>query len=201
MRTSRSLTVCRSLLPGVVSAQGGGRSAPRGVSALGGVCSWGCVCSGGVSALGVSAVGGVCSRGCVCSGGSAPGGVSALGVSAPGGGSAPRGVCSRGRVWYPSMHWGRHPPLWTESHTPVKTLPWPNFVAAGKNRRIHYYPIRKRHWSLCTAILVDCPMTYIEWYISYFSIRKAQMWWKYEIALSMFWFRPDKRFLCNTCVR
>ena len=23
------------------------------------------------------------------------------------------------------------PPLWTESHTPVKTLPWPNFVAAG----------------------------------------------------------------------
>ena len=25
------------------------------------------------------------------------------------------------------------PPLWTESQTPVKTLPWPNFVAAGKN--------------------------------------------------------------------
>ena len=24
------------------------------------------------------------------------------------------------------------PPLWTESQTPVKTLPWPNFVAAGK---------------------------------------------------------------------
>ena len=23
------------------------------------------------------------------------------------------------------------PPLWTESQTPVKTLPWPNFVAAG----------------------------------------------------------------------
>ena len=57
------------------------------------------------------------------------------------------GVCSRGgRVcsWggclllgvggYPSMHWGRTPPPpWTESQTPVKTLPWPNFVAAGKN--------------------------------------------------------------------
>ena len=25
------------------------------------------------------------------------------------------------------------PPLWTESQMPVKTLPWPNFVAAGKN--------------------------------------------------------------------
>ena len=25
------------------------------------------------------------------------------------------------------------PPLLTESQTPVKTLPWPNFVAAGKN--------------------------------------------------------------------
>ena len=24
-------------------------------------------------------------------------------------------------------------PLWTESQTPVKTLPWPNFVAAGNN--------------------------------------------------------------------
>ena len=31
--------------------------------------------------------------------------------------------------------WGgcllRHPPLLTESQTHVKTLPWPNFVAAG----------------------------------------------------------------------
>ena len=25
-----------------------------------------------------------------------------------------------------------HAPLWTESQTPVKTLPWPNFVAGGK---------------------------------------------------------------------
>ena len=24
------------------------------------------------------------------------------------------------------------PPLWTESQMPVKTFPWPNFVAAGK---------------------------------------------------------------------
>ena len=55
----------------------------------------------------------------------------------------------------PAMHAGIHPPPtgdllqgmlgyllqcmlgytppWTESQTPVKTLPWPNFVAAGKN--------------------------------------------------------------------
>ena len=66
-----------------------------------------------------------------------PGGVCSRGVSDPrgcvfSGGGGGGGVCSRG-VWYPSMHWGRHPRLWTESHTPVKTLPWPNFVAAGKN--------------------------------------------------------------------
>ena len=42
MRTGRSLTVCCSL-------RGGGVSAPRGVSALGGggVCSWGCLVPGG----------------------------------------------------------------------------------------------------------------------------------------------------------
>ena len=55
MRTGRSLTVCRSLLPGW------GRSAPRGGlllggSAIGGVFSWGSaiggICAGGVSAPG-----------------------------------------------------------------------------------------------------------------------------------------------------
>ena len=73
MRTGRSLTVCWNLLLG------------GGVSALGGVCSRGCLLRG------VSAWGGVCSGGCLLLG------VSALGVSALG------GVCSRG-VWYPSMH-------------------------------------------------------------------------------------------------
>ena len=72
-------------------------------------------------------------------------------VSAPGGegggsllqGFVPRGVClvclvcSRGREWYPIMHWGRPPPLWTESQAPVKTLPWPNFVAADKYQLVH----------------------------------------------------------------
>ena len=45
-----------------------------------------------------------------------------------------RGVCL---VWgggLASQHALRQTPgLWTESQTPVKTLPWPNFVAAGKN--------------------------------------------------------------------
>ena len=96
------------LLPGV-SAQG--VSAPRGVFAPGG-----CVCSQG----GVSAPGGcVCSRGGLLWWVSAPGGVSALGGSAPGG-CIP--ACTEADT-----------PLWTESQTPVKTLPWPNFVAAGND--------------------------------------------------------------------
>ena len=45
MHTSRSLTICCSLLPG------GGGLLPGG-SGLGGVCSQGCVCSGGGSAPG-----------------------------------------------------------------------------------------------------------------------------------------------------
>ena len=52
---------------------------------------------------------------CLVRGGSAPGG----GVSGPGGG-------------IPACTEAEPPPLWTESQTPVKTLPWPNFVAAGK---------------------------------------------------------------------
>ena len=105
----------------------------------GGAC-WGCllqgsVCFGGmpgpggyllwgVSALGGCLLRGVCSGGCVCSEG-----VSALGcVSAPGGpgpgGSSLGGIpaCTEADTL---------PPLWTESQMHVKTLPWPNFVAAG----------------------------------------------------------------------
>ena len=65
MRTGRSLTVCRNLLPG------------------GGVCSGGCLLQG-VSALGVSAP-----RGMSVPGVSAPRGVCSQGVSAP------RGVVSQ----------------------------------------------------------------------------------------------------------
>ena len=65
--------------------------------------SGGCLLLGGCLICGGCLLPGVCSRG-----------VSALrgllrGLSAPGV-SAPGGVCSRGGVWYPSMHWGRHPP-------------------------------------------------------------------------------------------
>ena len=81
MRTSRSLTACRSLLPG------------------GGVCSWGGLLLGGLL----------------------------LGRSAPGGGA----VCSWGGGVIPACT--EADPLWTESQTPVKTLLWPNFVAAGKH--------------------------------------------------------------------
>ena len=59
-------------------------------------------------------------------------GASCSGRSAPGG-SAPGRVCSGG--WgVVSQHALRQtPPPWTESQTPVKTLPCPNFVAGGKD--------------------------------------------------------------------
>ena len=92
MRTGRSLTVCRNLLPGVgVSASGGG------------------VCSQGVSAPG----------GCLPPG---DGGVCSQGMSALGG--------------IPACTEADTPPL-TESQMPVKTLPWPNFVAAGNYKTIN----------------------------------------------------------------
>ena len=74
------------LLLGGVSVLGGVCS--QGVSVLGGVCSWGCLL------WGMSALGGVCS-----------GGVCSQGVSA-----LKEEVSALGGVWYPSMHWGRHPP-------------------------------------------------------------------------------------------
>ena len=88
----------------------GGVSAPER-----GVCSGGCLLWG-MSALGVSAPG-VCSRGVSAPGGSAPrgggslqGGVCSLAVFPSG-----AGICSRGCLllggWYPSMHWGRQPPV------------------------------------------------------------------------------------------
>ena len=85
---------------------------------------------------------GVWSGGCAWSRG---GGVPGPGGSGLGGGGVwsqgglVRGVCL---VWgvvclvqggLASQHALRQTPLWTESQTPVKTLPWPNFVAAGKN--------------------------------------------------------------------
>ena len=71
--------------------------------------------------------GGVCLvRGCV----SGRGGLCFQGVSGPGGWVG--GYLVWGGV-YPSMYWGRHPSPPVDRQTPVKILPWPNFVAAGKN--------------------------------------------------------------------
>ena len=83
-----------------------------------------------MSALrGVSALGGGQGEGGVCSQGE--GGVCSWGVSASGGGGLLLGGVCLGDV---SQHALRQtPPLLTESQTPVKTLPWPNFVAPGKN--------------------------------------------------------------------
>ena len=68
-------------------------------------------------------------------GGSGPGGwfvCSGGGVSGPGGGCLIRGVC------IPACTEADTPPV--ESQTPVKTLPWPNFVAAG-----NYYHQRNKN--------------------------------------------------------
>ena len=81
-----------------------------------GVCFPGGVWSGEGVVLGV----------CVVQGGGGPGG------SGPGG-SGPRGSGPGGSP-YPGGSPCQRPPLWAESQTPVKTLPWPNFVAAGKYR-------------------------------------------------------------------
>ena len=104
---------------GCVSAQGEGVcSGGGGVSAPGGVCSGGCllqgvcsggVCSGGVCSRGGLLLGGVCSRGCLL----------------------PQGACSGGGC-IPASTEADTPPV-NKSQTPVKTLPWPNFVAAGNN--------------------------------------------------------------------
>ena len=67
------------------------------------------------------------------------GGVSG-GVSGPGGVGGGGGIpaCTEA-----------DPPLWTESQTPVKTLPWPNFVAAGNGVRCiqTLRPLRRNTYS------------------------------------------------------
>ena len=80
---------------------------------------------------------------------SAPGGVSApgWGVSSAGGRSAPRGA---------SQHALRQtPPSLTESQTPVKTLPCPNFVAGGNNKKIPTHLIDNEYvWYFSSKFLV-----------------------------------------------
>ena len=134
------------------SVPGPGGSAPRGVSALGGICLGGCMPGSGGHLLPGPGGGG-----CLVWGVSAPGGRGG-GVPGPGGVVCLvwGGVCSWGVVclvqgWgvclVPGGAWSgggsgipacteADTPLWTKSQTPVKTLPWPNFVAAG-NKTLH----------------------------------------------------------------
>ena len=89
-------------------------SAPGGVWSQGGCLLWGVAARGGVCSGG--APGGVCSGGV-----SAPGGVCSRGVSALGGGGISQHALRQ--TTFP-------PPV--DRQTPVKILPWPNFVAACK---------------------------------------------------------------------
>ena len=118
MCTDRSLTVCRSRLPGGCLLLGGvcfpgGCLLPGGgVCFLGGVCfPGGCLLPGGFcSRGGCLLLWGVCYRGCLLPGQCLLGGCLLPGASAPGG-CLLLGVSAPGGVWYPSMHWGRHPPV------------------------------------------------------------------------------------------
>ena len=88
-----------------------------GVSGPGGSASWGCLVQGSL------VLGGLVLWG------SGPGGVSAPGgCLLPGGASAPGGCPLLG------VAVSQHALKQTESKTPVKTLPWPNFVAAGNEQ-------------------------------------------------------------------
>ena len=77
---------------------------------------------------GVPPFGGCLVPGCLLPGGLLPGGSPSWQGWFPSWGGLPRGgsipVCTEAE-----------PPLLTESQTPVKTLPWPNFFAASKNSR------------------------------------------------------------------
>ena len=129
MRTGRSLTVCRSLLPGGGLLPGGclfpGGSALGG-SAPGGWCLlWGGVCSGG-GGVGVSAPGGSDPRG----GGreSTPGGCLLGGV----------GFCSQGGCGIPACTEADTPREQNDRHVQKYYLDR-NFVAAGKNVKAQFY--------------------------------------------------------------
>ena len=111
------------VLRGAVPGLGWVYLVPGGVPGPGG-CTWSW---GGVPGLGCGpGLGGhTWSRGVPGLGGYLVlGGVSALGGFQPGGRLLVGGIPACTEADTP-------PPLLTESQTPVKTLPWPNFVAAG----------------------------------------------------------------------
>ena len=139
MRTGRSLTVCRSLLPGGCLLQGGvcllwgGCLLPGGwvcllweVSAPGGgcllwrgICSWGvCVCSGGV-----------------CSGGGIP-------------------ACTEADT---------PPPLWTEWQTGAKILPWPQLITS---LILNHHRYKCQQWPNKCKETKDNWVGYHRWHVS-----------------------------------
>ena len=64
-------------------------------------------------------------------GGSAPGGGAWSGGLVQGGGCLLRGVSAPGGLSQHALRQTPLPPV--DRHTPVKILPWPNFVAAGND--------------------------------------------------------------------
>ena len=93
-------------------------------------------------------LGGVCSGEGVCSRGvPGPGGCLLLGWGVPA--SGPRGV-------YPSMQWGRHPPLWTESQKRVKHNLVPTSLRVVINdEKGHKVNVEKNHvFPFCAMLLV-----------------------------------------------
>ena len=86
------------------------------------------------------------------------------------GGVCPGGVCSGGPAWgVVSQHAQVDTPPWTESHTSVKTLPWPNFVAAGKNQ-INLELIKIIQFCLKICNLLKHPHlwvgVWVEWWVN-----------------------------------
>ena len=101
-----------------------GRSLSVCCSLLPGGGAW----SGGVCLFqgGLPVLGGICSWGGVCSGGRVPG---------PGGCVRSGGVSQHALRQTP-------PPPHVDRHTLVKTLHWPNFVAAGNNNAFQWHAYR-----------------------------------------------------------
>ena len=135
MRTARSSSrrgrvyLVPGGVPGLEGSVCSGGCLLWGVSALGGVCSWGCTWSCGVCTLSggctwswrVSALGGVCSRGVSALGGCVPGprGVPGLGRVCSRGVPGQRGVSAPGGVP------GQVLPPPVDRYTPVNILPCP----------------------------------------------------------------------------
>ena len=136
------------------------QSASRGGAGSGGVVPGpgGCLLLGGLWSRGVPGPGGVCSWGVV-----------------PG----PGGVCSRGGVGIPACTEADTPPP-VDRHTPVKILPWPNFVAASK-----YDNLAKQHKKKCFRIKKASPMIFIYLCIRHYSTYHICRQWSLVLNIYM----------------